>query len=137
MAGKRSAARLLQEMATRATLLLSAAVYFFAKPIRRPSTPTATGQWLQVMTTTSTSLSLYSLREWLLPSVPGRALKTGAASPMLIFLLNLPAACAAGTAASEAPSTAAATMAVRNMRSSLGKRDRAGPHAGRGLGGAF
>src|SRR4051812_37858664 len=43
------------------------------------------------MTTTRTSFSLKSAREWFLPSIPGRSLQDGAAEPTLSFLLYWPA----------------------------------------------
>src|SRR5947209_7487097 len=80
----------------------------------------ATGQWLQVMQTTSTSLSWKSASETLLPSAVSRPLNLGAGEPTLS---------GAATAADDSTAAASAAVTKRVMRTLL-----VGPRSGENSG---
>src|SRR5579883_300083 len=74
---------------------------------------------LQVKTTTRTSLSFQSAKEYFLPSVAWSLSQVGALSPMFSFLLNLPAGAAE---VAKTRSEAAKTKRVKYvMREPLGE----------------
>src|SRR5713226_3690390 len=77
-------------MATSATFSLGPQC-FLQNAMMRSSYSAATGQLLQVKTTTTTSLLFSSASECFSPSVPGKSTQAGATSPILRTELNCPA----------------------------------------------